>query len=64
MSRSNVANSIIHGLFDFTILSGTAIIAKGDDPYPGAILAILVYLVVAILLVVRRRHIELDQAAT
>ena len=64
VSRSNVANSIIHGLFDFTILSGTAIIAKGDDPYPGAILAILVYLVVAVLLVVRRRHIELDQAAT
>ena len=60
VSRSNVANSIIHGLFDFTILSGTAIIAKGDDLYLGASLAILVYVVVAILLLVRRHHIELN----
>jgi hypothetical protein len=45
-------------LFDFTILSGTAIIAKGDDLYLGASLAILVYVVVAILLLVRRHHIE------
>ena len=40
VSRSNLANSIIHGLFDFTILSGTAIIAKGDDPYLGASLSL------------------------
>ena len=58
VSRSNILNSILHGGFDFMILSGTAIIPKGEDPHPGVVLAVVVYLVCGILLLVRRHHIE------
>jgi hypothetical protein len=58
VSRSNILNSVLHGLFDFTILSGTAALARGDDAYPGTFLPILVYVVCGILLLVRRHHIE------
>ena len=57
VSRGNVVNSVVHGLFDFSILSGTAIVAD-QSAYVGSAAAILAYLVVAVLLVVRRRHIE------
>ena len=58
VSHGNIANSIIHGLFDFMILSGTAIIPQGDTGYPGVALAVLAYIVCAIVLLVRRHHIE------
>jgi hypothetical protein len=58
VSRGNVVNSVIHGLVDFSILSGTAIIVD-QRAYVGALAAILVYLVLAVLLLVRRHHIEL-----
>ena len=32
VSRSNILNSVIHGMFDFTIISGTLIIAEGESP--------------------------------
>jgi hypothetical protein len=64
VSRGNILNSILHGLFDFTLLSGSEIIPKGDKAYAGAFLGILVYIVCAIILVVRRHRIELPTTAT
>ena len=57
VSGGNVLNSVIHGLFDFSIITGTAI-AIDQGGYIGSAAAILAYLVVGILLIVRRRHIE------
>ncbi|MEU8900421.1 CPBP family intramembrane glutamic endopeptidase [Nocardia sp. NPDC048505] len=57
VSRGNVANSVIHGLFDFTLLTGTAILAD-QAFYAGTLLPILVYPVLAIILLVKRRTIE------
>ncbi len=56
-SRSNWLNSVIHGLFDFSIITGTAILAD-QGGYVGTGAAILPYLVCGVLLVVRRHHIE------
>ena len=56
-TRGNVANSVIHGFFDFSLLSGTAV-AADQDLYPGALAAILVYPVLAVVLLVRRHRIE------
>lgn len=57
VSRGNVLNSVMHGLFDFSLLSGTAI-AANQTPYPGTFAPILVYLVLAIVLLVKRHKIE------
>ncbi len=57
VSRGNVLNSVVHGLFDFSIISGTAV-AVHQDVYPATGLAILVYVVLAVILLVRRKHIE------
>ncbi|MEV6073174.1 CPBP family intramembrane glutamic endopeptidase [Nocardia sp. NPDC052001] len=57
VTRGNAANSIIHGLFDFTLLSGTAILAE-QTFYAGTLLPILVYPLLAIILLIKRRHIE------
>ena len=58
VSRSNLLNSVLHGMFDFTILSGTAIIPASAKVYPGAILSILAYLACGIVVLIRRHHIE------
>jgi uncharacterized protein len=58
-SRSNVLNSIVHGLFDFSIISAAGI-STDEDPYPGGIAPMLVYVIVAIVLLVRRHKIEPD----
>ncbi|MBM7510564.1 hypothetical protein JOD65_000108 [Nocardioides cavernae] len=60
-SGGNAVNSVIHGLFDFSILTGSAILVD-QGAYLGSVAAILAYLVVGVLLVVRRRHIEPAQA--
>ena len=57
VSGSNVLNSILHGLFDFSLLSGTAILVD-QDPYVGSAAAIVAYLVVGGVLLVRRHRIE------
>jgi hypothetical protein len=57
VTRGNVVNSVIHGLFDFSILSGTAIIVH-QRAYPGTIAAIGVYVILIVILLVRRHHIE------
>lgn len=58
VSRGNVVNSVIHGLFDFSILSGTAVFV-GQRTYIGSAAAILVYVILVTVLLVRRRRIEL-----
>ena len=58
VSRSNILNSFLHAGFDFMIISGTAIIAEGEDAYPGSGLAILVYVVCGIVVFVKRHTIE------
>jgi hypothetical protein len=62
VSRGNVLNSVIHGLFDFSLVSGTAIIVN-QRAYAGSIAAILVYLVLIVVLLLRRHHIELPASA-
>lgn len=57
VSRGNVANSIIHGLFDFSLLSGSAILTD-QKSYPGTLLPMLVYPVLAIIVFVKRHDIE------
>ena len=52
--------AVLHGLFDFSILSGTVIDDRG---YAGGIAAILAYPLVAIILVVRRHRIEPPRTA-
>ena len=55
VSGGLVVPAVLHGLFDFSILSGTVV----DDPaYAGGVAAILAYPIVAIILLVRRHRIE------
>lgn len=57
VSGSNVLNSILHGLFDFALISCVGIV---DDQqfYLGTVAPILVYPILAIVLFVKRRRIE------
>ena len=55
VSGGLVVPALIHGLFDFSILSGTL---SDDGGYAGGIAAILAYPVVAIILLARRHRIE------
>lgn len=57
VSRGNVLNSILHGLFDFSIITGTSILVD-QKAYIGAFAAILAYIICGTLLIVRRHHIE------
>ncbi|WP_278264304.1 CPBP family intramembrane glutamic endopeptidase [Nocardia sp. AG03] len=57
VSRGNALNSVTHGLFDFALLSGVAILPD-QTFYPGTLLPILLYPVLAIILLVKRRAIE------
>lgn len=54
---SNVLNSIIHGLFDFSIITGTAILVD-QTAYVGSFAAILAYLITGIVIFTRRHRIE------
>lgn len=58
VSGSNILNSIIHGLFDFTIIAGTGLLLQNDKPYIGATAAILVYIIVGIVLLIGHKKIE------
>ncbi|MFI5426329.1 type II CAAX prenyl endopeptidase Rce1 family protein [Aeromicrobium sp. UC242_57] len=62
VSGSNVLNSILHGLFDFSLLTGTVILVD-QEPYIGSAAAILAYLIVGVLVLVRRHRIEPATAA-
>jgi uncharacterized protein len=56
-SGGNALNSILHGMFDFSILTGTAIIFD-QKAYAGAVFAIFAYVVIAVVVIARRKHIE------
>ncbi len=56
VSGGLIVPAVIHGLFDFSILSGGV---AGGATYAGGIAAILAYPVVAVILLVRRHRIEL-----
>lgn len=55
VSGGLVVPALVHGMFDFSILSGAVV--EGST-YAGSLAAIAAYPLVAIILVVRRRHIE------
>ena len=57
VSGGNVLNSVIHGLFDFTIITGTVILVD-QTAYVGAFAPILVYVVLGIVLFLARHRIE------
>lgn len=57
VTRGNTVNSVLHGLFDFTLLTGTSILVD-QTFYAGTLLPILLYPVLAIVLLVKRRTIE------
>ncbi|MFF0815090.1 type II CAAX prenyl endopeptidase Rce1 family protein [Rhodococcus sp. NPDC003318] len=57
VSGNNAVNSVLHGLFDFTLLSGSAILLD-QGAYLGVFAPILVYPVLAVVLLVKRRDIE------
>ncbi|MEU0540395.1 CPBP family intramembrane glutamic endopeptidase [Nocardia sp. NPDC005978] len=59
VSGGNALNSVIHGLFDFALLSGSAVVAD-QQSYVGTLLPVLVYPVLAIVLFVKRRDIEVE----
>ena len=63
VSGGNALNSILHGMFDFSLLTGTAILVD-QDPYVGSAAAILAYLVVGGVLLARRNRIEPADAET
>ena len=55
VSGGLIVPALIHGLFDFSILSGAA----DDKPYVGGLAAIVVYPLVAVILLTRRHRVEL-----
>jgi uncharacterized protein len=61
VSGGNILNSVLHGLFDFALISGTGITVE-NKIYLGSLLPVLVYPVLAIVLLVRRHRIELPNA--
>ena len=63
MSGGNVLNSVLHGMFDFSILTGTAIFVD-QQGYVGSVFAILAYVIIAIVVIARRRHIEPAETST
>ncbi len=56
VSHGNVVNSVIHGRFDFSLISGSAILA--NQVYLGSLSGVTVYLVLGVVLLVRRHRIE------
>lgn len=62
-SGGNVLNSVLHGLFDFSLLSGTAIMA-GQGGYAGALAAVLAYPLIAVVLIVGRKRREPEPEPT
>lgn len=60
VSGSNALNSVLHGLFDFALLSGSAILLD-QGGYVGSVAPILAYPIIAIVLIVKRHKIEPPQ---
>ncbi len=56
-SGGNVLNSVLHGMFDFSILSGTVILVD-QQAYLGTAFALVAYVVIGLVVVLRRKSIE------
>lgn len=59
---TNAVNSVIHGLFDFSLLTSTAILVD-QGAYLGSLAGILAYIVTGVVLLVRRHHINPSRTA-
>ena len=57
VSGGNALNSVLHGLFDFSLLTGTVVLVD-QDPYVGSLAAILAYVVAAAVVLVRRNRVD------
>ena len=57
VSGGNALNSVVHGLFDFSLLTGTVVLVD-QDPYLGSLAAILAYVVAAAVVLVRRNRVD------
>ncbi|MFC9787924.1 CPBP family intramembrane glutamic endopeptidase [Rhodococcus sp. NPDC127528] len=62
VSGSNALNSVMHGLFDFSLLTG-AVILVDQQAYVGTFAPLLAYPILAIILLVKRRDIEPSRGA-
>jgi uncharacterized protein len=58
VSGGNTLNSILHGVFDFSLLTGTVILMN-QKAYIGSLAGILAYVLIAVILIIRRKKIEL-----
>jgi hypothetical protein len=61
VSGRNAVNSVLHGLFDFSLLTGTVVLVD-QDVYVGSAAAFLAYIIAAVVVLVRRHSIELPAA--
>jgi hypothetical protein len=52
-----VVNSVLHGLFDFSLLAGTVVLVH-QDAYLGSAAAFLAHVIAAIVVLTRRHSIE------
>lgn len=57
VSGGNALNSVLHGMFDFSLLSGTVILVD-QELYPGAVAGILAYVIIAVVVIVGRKRLE------
>ena len=57
VSGGNAVNSVLHGLFDFSLLTGTVVLVD-QDPYLGSLAAILAYVAAAAVVLVRRNRVD------
>ncbi|PTR24759.1 hypothetical protein C8K36_10715 [Rhodococcus sp. OK519] len=62
VSGGNALNSVLHGLFDFALLSGSAILLD-QQGYVGSFAPILAYVILGAVLLVKRRDVEPNRAA-
>ena len=56
-SGGNALNSVLHGLFDFSLLTGTVVLVD-QDPYVGSAAAVLAYLIAGAVVLVHRNAVD------
>lgn len=57
VSGGNRLNSVLHGMFDFSLISGTAILVD-QELYAGVIAGIFAYLIIAVIVIIGRKRLE------
>jgi len=56
VSHGLILPAVLHGMFDFSLVSTSVVLSK---PYAGALAAIGAYIIIAVVLLARRHRIEL-----